>query len=59
VKNQRAFESAHAQKTQIRKFCNNNNLSQRQRELDGGQKKNSKTLTRKNARLLKNCNKIS
>jgi len=59
VKNQKAFESAQAQKTQIRKFCNNNNLSQRQRELDGGQKKNFKTLTRKTARLLKNCNKIS
>jgi hypothetical protein len=59
VKNQRAFEPAQAQKTKIRNFCNNNNLSQRQRELDGGQKKNSKTLTRKNARLMKTCNKIS
>jgi hypothetical protein len=60
VKNQKAFESAQAQKTQIRKFCNNNNLSQRQREsLMEGRKRISRPLTRKNARLLKNCNKIS
>ncbi len=52
VKNQKAFESAQAQKTQIRKFCNNNNLSQRQRELDGGQKKNFKTFDKKECKII-------
>jgi hypothetical protein len=54
VKDQRAFESAQAQKTQIRKFCNNNNLSQRQRDgqLDGRQKKEFQDLDKKECKII-------